>query len=335
MELEKRLRKVVLVVLLVILGGLAGYMVIEGWPFLDALYMTVITLSTVGFREVRTLSPAGMVFTMALIAVGVGGVLYTFSALAEYLIAGQLRGALERRQMNARIAKLENHYILCGFGRVGQQVALEWAREGLPFVVIDNDPESLQRCASCGYLYLEGDAANDELLKAAGIHRARGLVTAVDSDADNVYVTLSARGLCPDLWIVARANLEGAEPKLLRAGANRVLSPYSIGGRRMASLVRRPAVVDFLDVVMHSDQLEMWLEEITVQEASPLAGNTIGTSNVRQVTGATILAVRRSNGSMIVNPSAVTQLQPGDTLIAIGTTSQLKALAQMVRVIRP
>ena len=202
--------------------------------------------------------------------------------------------------------------------------------ERKPFVIVDNNPEALQHCNSLGYLFVEGDASNDEVLKEAGIFKAKGLVSAIDSDADNVYVTLSAKGIRDDLFVVARANLEGAEHKLRKAGANRVISPYSIGGRRLASLLLRPAVVEFMDVVMHSAEIELFMEEVVVHKRSPFVGNTMGNARIKCVAGTNILAIKKMGGEkMIANPATDTLIEEGDRLVALGTKEQLKELEGM------
>lgn len=323
----RQIRKIVFLFLAVIAFGVAGFMAIEGWGFLDALFMTVVTISTVGYREVQPLTGPGMIFDIVLIFLGVGTFLYVITSIGEFVVSGQLSGALGRRKMNKSIQDLKDHYILCGFGRVGQQVALELEREHVPFVVIDNNPEPIQGCSARGYLYIEGDASNDEVLLEAGIMRAKGLVTATDADADNVYITLSAKGLKAGLFVVARANLEKSEYKLTKAGADRVLSPYSIGGRRLASLLLRPTVVEFLDVVMHGTEIELLMEEVIVREKSQFVGGTMGEVRKRCVAGANILALKKKGGEkMIANPVPETRIDAGDRFVALGTREQLRDL---------
>ncbi len=327
MNREWRFVKILILLFFIIVLGVVGFMQIEGWPFLDSLFMTIITMSTVGYREIHPLSNQGKIFAIILIVLGVGSFFYIITSSAEYIVAGYLKGVLGRRKMKKNIDVLNKHYIICGFGRVGEQVALELLREKVPFVIIDNNPDSLQRCVSCGYLYIEGDASNDELLKEAGVLRAKGLVSATDSDADNVYVTLSAKSLNNDLFVVARANLEGAEHKLRKAGADRVLSPYSIGGRRLANLLLRPVVVDFLDVVMHSEEIELLMEEVRVHGKSPFVGATMGEARGKCVAGTNILAIKKKGDvKMLANPSTDTLIEDGDMLVAIGTREQLREL---------
>ena len=240
-------------------------MVFEGWSFSDALYMTVITLTTVGYREVRTLDTTGQLWTMVLLITGVGTLFYAAVSSVELVVEGTIRGYFGRRRMQAAIGKLSGHYILCGYGRVGRQVAAEFARDGVPFVVIDQDPEIVEACAAEGHLALLGEASDDGVLYEAGVRRAKGLVAAVDSDADNVFVVLSARKLNPKLHIVARASSDESAAKLEMAGAERTLSPYAVGGRRLASLATQPLIVDFLDIVTRGEKgIEFRLEEFDV-----------------------------------------------------------------------
>ena len=230
---RRRLGQLAFLVAALVLIGTVGYRVLEGYTWLEALYMTLITLSTVGYGEVRPLSEQGRVFTIGLIVLGVGTGAYLFSALTEYIISGELQGTLERRRRMKAVDRLNQHYIVCGCGRVGEQVAAELARMRLPFVVVTRNPEALARCKQHGFLYIEGDPAEDAVLLQAGIQRARGLVAVLDSDADNLFVVLSARSLNPNLSIVAQAVAEDTEKKLYKAGADRVVSPYTMAGHRM------------------------------------------------------------------------------------------------------
>jgi voltage-gated potassium channel len=299
-------------------------MLIEGWPFGDAIYMTMITISTVGFGEVHPLTYAGRIFSIFLIVGGVSGALFVFSAIIEYIVEGRLGIIFGRRQMKAKIAKLKEHFILCGYGRVGEEIARTFSEEGIPFVIIDSRSENTALAEEQGYLYLVGDATSDKLLVEAGIERARGLVAAVGSDVDNTYITLSARGLRPDLFIEARASSEESEIKLKRAGADRVVSPNSIGARRMAMLALRPTVVDFIDTVTYGRGRELEMENVAVGSDSPLAGQTI--EAIRNQTKAAILAISKKGGKPVANPPGDRVIEVGDRLIIIGTKEQLKAL---------
>lgn len=332
MDRKNIIIKVLIVFFGVLSAGVAGLMIIEGWPFLDALYMSVITVYTVGYSEPRPLTAAGQIFIIIYIISGVGAFLYAISGTAEFIIAGHLGGVLGRKTMKRKINELNGHYIICGFGRVGQQVAVELKRDMVEFVVIDNDAEAIRRCAEQGFLYVQGSASEDEALKAAGIMRAKGLVSAIDSDAENVYVTLSAKTLRPDLCVVARASSIEAEHKLLKAHADRVLSPYTLGGRRLANLLLRPNVVEFLDVAMHGGDGDerLLMEEIEVREMSPFSGLTIGEAKQRCTRGANILAIKQDgNLKVVTDPQSRVTIRNGDLLIALGTSEQLAELEKM------
>ena len=304
--------------------GVIGYMLIEGWSFLDSLYMTITTITTVGYREVYPLSDGGRIFTIFLIIGGVGGAIYTLTGIIQYIIEGNLGTTWWRRRMQNKITNLKGHFILCGFGRVGEEIARTFKEEGIPFVIIENRPECMTRLENTEYLFLQGDATRDEVLKEAGIERARGLVAAVGTDADNTYITLSARGLCPNLFIEARASDEEAEKKLSRAGANRIVSPNSIGARRMAMLAMRPAVVDFIDTVTYGRGRELQLENVDIGQNSQLAGLAIKAA--RSATDITVLAMKKKSGQLVLNPSDEETIEDGDQLVVIGTKEQLATL---------
>lgn len=301
-------------------------MAIEGWPLLDAVYMTVTTLATVGYGEIHPLSPTGRIFTIGLIGVGVGGALYTLTSVMQYVFEGHLGRTWEQRRMENRIDRLRDHFILCGFGRVGRQVARDFVRSGVEFVVIDINQASLDLAAAEGYVCVRGDAENDDTLRRAGIELARGLVTCINADPDNIFVTLSARALRADLVIIARGNNEESAPKLARAGANRVVSPYSIGGRQMAMLAVRPTTVEFVESVLHrGGDGELLLENISVAQGSPLIGSTLEELQTRVAPGVAVLAIRRDHG-LLTRPPLKTDIRRGDELVAIGTPEQLKAV---------
>jgi voltage-gated potassium channel len=324
---------VLFTMVLVLVAGTVGYMIIEQATVLNALYMTVITITTVGFKEVFDLSDAGKVFTLLLILGGVGTILYGLRLLVEFVVKGQLTGIFRRRAVKRQVDKLQNHYIICGYGRVGRAVARHLATQKARFVVIDAEPTSLARAESDGFLVVEGDATRDEVLEEAGIARANGLVAAVGSDADNIYVTLSSRVLNPSLFVVARADSEDAASKLQRAGADRVVSPYGIGGKQMATMMLKPLVSEYLELVTGSGKLEFRVEELQLGERCCAVGRSIEDLAVRRRTGASILAVRRSGtGSVDTNPSAEVLLEVGDTIIAIGTPAEITKLEDLIRV---
>ncbi|MFC1916365.1 potassium channel family protein [Chloroflexota bacterium] len=321
----QRFLRIVSLLFLVIVIGVTSYMTIERWSFLDALYMTVITISTVGYAEVHALSTAGKIFNIVLIVSGVGIMLYTLTVLVQYFIEGRFRNILGRRRMKEKIAKLKGHIILCGYGRVGQEVARVFKGEGTSFIIVELNDEVVNKAINDGYLCLLGNATSDEVLNEAGIQQARGLVAALSNDADNLYLTLSAKEIHPEILVVARASTEESEAKLRRAGADRVILPYRIGGRRIAMLMLRPLVVDFIDTTMHSYGRELVLEDIKVGLESPLAGITI--KEGLDCCGAiAILAVKKKNGNLLPNPSTETLLELDDELVMIGTREQLRVV---------
>jgi voltage-gated potassium channel len=304
--------------------GAIGYAFIEGWSFFDSLYMTVITITTVGYNEIHPLSTGGRLFSIFLIVGGVGGALYTLTGIIQYMAEGSIITNWGRRRMKNRIAQLKEHFIICGFGRVGEEVASIFKEEDVPFIVIDNRPECIARAEQAGYLFLEGDATHDDVLKEAGIEHARGLVASLGSDADNTYITLSARGLYPSLFITVRASEAKAETKLKRAGADRIVSVTSIGARRMAMLALRPAVTDFLDTISRRRGPELQLENVVVEKDSTLAGLSV--ADVRQCSRSNVLALTRKTGRILANPSGEEKIDVGDSLIIMGTNEQLTSL---------
>jgi voltage-gated potassium channel len=303
--------------------GVVGYMLIEGWGFMDALYMTVISITTTGYMEVHPLDTAGRIFTIFLIIGGASSALYALTVIVTYVMEGQLGSALWRRNMKNRIANLKNHFILCGYGRVGQEIAQILSDEKADFVIIDKNREGIAEAEMDMHVYIMADAASDETLKEAGIDRARGLIVALGNDADSTYVVLSARQLKPDLFIEARISAPEAEGKLKRAGANRIISPYSIGARRMAMLALRPEVADFIDIVSFKGK-EMHLENLTVAAGSTLADDNVG--DARKRSKAVVLAINRNNGKLVANPADTEKIQAGDSLIAMGTREELRAM---------
>ncbi|MFH1747020.1 MAG: potassium channel protein [Planctomycetota bacterium] len=330
--ITQRLFKSLFVLGTVVMGGAVGYYLLEGqrgWTAIDAIYMSVITVATVGYGEVHDLDQTGRLFTVVLILCGVGAFTYTITSVGNYLIAGELKGIWDKRRMEKKIIQLNNHYIVCGFGRMGYQVADEFRRQKHDLVVVDRSEEAIERARTAGFLTVLGDAGDDETLNQAGIERARGLVTAIDDDAKNVLVVLSARSMNESLFIVSRANVEGTESKLITAGANRVLWPYGISGRRLTHMALRPHVVEFLELVMHDEELELIMEELTVAIGSALEGAAIQASGVRGTTGATIVALRKRTGKMLVAPGPDTVLEAGDILVALGTRVQLEMLHKL------
>jgi len=318
-------RAVLLVTILTF--GTVGFMLIEGASFLDSLYMTVITITTVGYGEVVHLSAAGRVFNMFLIMIGVAFVLYMFSKITEDVVEGGLRATIGRLRMKKDVARLRNHYIVCGFGRIGKVICKILEENGRPFVVVEKSAHRIPTIIEQGYFVLEGEAADDQILKDAGIMHARGLIAVVSTDADTVYITLSARGINPDLFIMARSSgEEGADTKLIRAGANKVLSPYYIGATRMAQQLVRPTVIDFIDLAVHGGELGLRLEEMVVSASSKLAGSTLMDSEIRKKYDLIVVAIKRQGGEMQFNPSPNTLLVTSDILVVLGNHKDIKNL---------
>ncbi len=319
----KRLRLALISLLALVALGTLGYRLIEGWDILDSLYMTIITLATVGYKEVHNLTPAGKAFTIILIIFGVSIVFWAVASLFETIVSEQLWHTLLRRRMESKISGFRDHFIICGFGRMGQEISRVFRSSNVPYAVIEINPEQLPKLVEGGIPFIEGNASDDKVLTAAGIKQARGLVTVAATDEENVFITLTARGLNPDLFIVARSIREENEDKLKRAGANRVMSPYITGGRRMAFAALRPHVLEFLDATIHADHVVFELDDIDIIEKSPFSGKKIRESKIRETSGATILAVRAKDGSLNYNPNPDTILNVGDTLIMVGTPSEL------------
>ncbi len=314
-----------LVLISVTIVGTAGYMIIEGWPFLDALYMTIIVLTTIGFAEVRPLDDSGRVFTIALAIFGVGGIFYALIAVFQFLLEGELGAILGVQRMKSQIQQLRGHYILCGFGRVGEEIAREFAARAMPFVVVELTPEAVGRAEKRGYPLLVGDATSDNTLREAGIERARGLLAAADSDAGNTFIVLTAKALNPNLHIVARAAHPESQPRMLRAGADRVFSPYVTAGRQMAASALQPAVVEFIDTLATGQAGEHVLAEIDVAPESGFAGQTIAQA-LSQSTSVVVLGLHRRSGEVLVGPPPATSLESGDRVIVMGDHGELEAI---------
>lgn len=308
-----------LLVVLLITMGMVGYMLLEAMSPIDAFYMTIITISTVGFGEVRPLSPEGRVFTSFLIIFGLATVTSVLSNAASVILGPRLWKAVRQRSLEKMLMNLEKHYIVCGYGRMGQQIVRDLQARKEAFVVIETSTEISEQLLEEGIPYITGDATLDETLHEARIGHAVGLVTALDTDADNVMTTLTARELNPRLFIVARAANLTVESRLRRAGANRVVSPYQIGGHRMALALMRPAVHDFMNHIFNvGDDMEVDIGQVDIHEGSPLAGVSIAQSDLRRTRKVTILGVQDSKGQLIINPNTQHVIQPGETLIVIG-----------------
>lgn len=324
---RKRLAWAIAGLTALIVVGSAGYMTLEHYRALDAVFMTVITVSTVGYGEVHPLDAAGQIFTITLIILGVIAFLYTFGVLVEILSSGDLQRLRRGRQMDARLSALRDHVIVCGYGRTGRQVVLELRQSAQPYVIIEMNPEPLAEVVRDEEVYVVGDAASDQVLERAGIARARALVSAVDSDERNVFIVLSARALAPDLAIVARSAQPDTFDKLRRAGADRVVSPYALSGTRMAALAMQPAVVDAIDMVLTGESVPIRMEELVVPE---WAGTSVTAATLRQ-SGAVLLAVRKPDGRLLVGPGDAEPMTAHDIVVAMGTREQLHTLASELR----
>jgi voltage-gated potassium channel len=310
----------------VLAGGTLGYVVIEQWGLWDAFYMTVTTVATVGYREVHELSRAGQAFTVVLIVSGVGTALYTFTLVATAIVEGGLPARLGERRQARMLEQLKDHFIVCGFGRIGSVIAREFERQRVPFVVIEREAARVQQAVEKGYPALGADASREDVLKAAGIERARGLIAAVGTDAENVYAVLTARVLRPDLFIVGRAEGEDSARKLRHAGADRVISPYQIGGQQIAQTAIRPAVVDFVELATSSENLELAMEEVTINRPSTLVDRSIVEANIRQRFGVIVVAIQRKNRNMEFNPEPDSRICEGDKLVVLGRGDSLRLL---------
>lgn len=311
-------------------GGLGFWLIEDGWTFNEAFYMSVITVTTVGFEEVKPLTDSGRIFASFLIFLGVGTVLYIMSSITQTVVEGKLRQVLGRRTLERKIRALKGHYIICGFGRIGALVADMLMERGRQVVVIENNPETLADLDESGIYYVRGSATEDESLLDAGIDRAEGLLATVSSDADNVYIVLTAKGMRPDLFVIARATEPGSERKLKRAGANKVVSPYFIGARRIAQTVIRPSVADFVDLTFHSSDMALQMEEIEVGDHNELIGVELKDSGIREKLDLVILAFKRDDGHMLFNPPSDTIIKQGDILIAMGPHDSMDKLTKML-----
>ena len=324
-------------VLTVVAIGTVGYHWLwrrAGGTWMDALFMTVTTITTIGYGEVKPLDTVGRIFTMLLAVTGIGSLFFTLGVMMEYLVGVRLADPMGRRRMQHRIDELTGHVIVAGMGRVGRQAAIELHAAETPFVAVDPSETALEHAAERGYLALVGDATRDEVLERAGIARARGLIVTTGNDATNVYVVLSARVLNPGLHIVARAADEAGVTKLVRAGANRAVSPYAIGGHRLAHLMLSPVVVDFFETALRRGNDALNIEDLAMGQDSPSLGQTLDSLNIRRATGATVLVVIR-DGNLVVSPPGDLALAAGDRLLALGTGDQLRRLEKLIAAASP
>ena len=323
----KKILAGIFILIIILIYGTSGYMFIEDMSLTDAVYMTVISITTVGFSEVRPLSPAGKYFTVVLIFGGVGFFLYMVSLITEAMLAGGLHTFLGRKNMEKKLNVMKDHYIVCGFGRIGKVISKILHENNRPFMIIENNPEEIAAIKELGYLVLEGDSTNDDMLIKAHIMDAKSLIAVTSSDADNVYIILSARGLKSEIYILARSSgKKGAETKLLRAGANKVFSPYEIGARRMAQSLLRPTVIDFIDLTVHEGELGLRLEELQLSDKATFANKTLMDSGIRSEHDLIVVAIKRLKGEMLFNPNLNTEILPGDILVVLGEHLNIQAL---------
>lgn len=327
-KLTRRILAIIMFNFSVIAFGTLGYWLLEGWDLFDALYMTVITIGSVGYGEVRELSSVGRIFTIVFIVVGVGTVATSFTLLVETILSAELRGERRAARMQKSLEKLKDHVIICGYGRVGRNAADVLRRENLRnVVVIDHNSEVVDRLIQDEQLVLQGDATDDNVLIQAGIERAWGLIVASGDDSINLFIVVSARALNDKMTIVARSTQARNASKMIKAGANRVVSPYDIGGKRMANSLMRPHLTEFIDGLTVGGGVEMWLEELEVEEKSGLTGQTVAQLDLRRRSGVTLLAILRDQ--QVLTPDGSTHLQVGDDLILIGTRQQLDKLESL------
>ncbi|MGD2009663.1 MAG: potassium channel protein [Desulfobacterales bacterium] len=327
---SSRIRIALILLFCTITFGTFGYHFIEGMPFFDAFYMTIITISTVGFSEIKPLSTLGRIVTILIISTGIMIGAYTIGTLLRMFIEGEFGRIFGRRKLERNISAMQGHFIICGYGRIGSIICKELLEDSIPFVIIEEDPSKNSDLEKEGYLYINMDATSEEALMKAGIMSAKGLVTAVRSDANNVFITLTAKDLRPDIFVLSRASDVKNEAKLIKAGASRVVSPYLLGGRRMAEVLKRPTVVDFIDIAMANRKLGLAMEEAKVGDRSTLVGKNLIDSHLRQNYGVIIVAIKKTSGEMIYNPLPSEKLDAGDVIVVIGKKDALKRMSEIM-----
>lgn len=326
--IKQALVSIVLSALLISFGCI-GYMTIEDWNFMDALYMTVITLATVGYGEVNQVSMEGRLFTVLLILMGVSFFVYVTGNVIQFLVEGRIRAVLGRRKLDSQIHRLSDHFIICGYGRIGKELSRYLIQKYIDVVIIEREDKRVHAMDDDGILYIVGEATDEKVLERAGIHRARGLITAVATDADNVFLVLIAKQLNPKLFIVARASQDSSKKTLMAAGADKVISPYDLGARRMAHAILRPTVIRFLEMAFTDDDTDIQMEEITIQPNSRLVGVCLKDSGIRQNLDLIIIVIKKTDNSMVFNPKANTMFEAGDVVVAVGRAKSLKAFERM------
>jgi len=328
---SRKLRYSFLMLIGILAFGTLGYYYFENMSLFDAFYMTMITISTVGFSEIIPLTHVGRTITVIVIILGISVGTYTISLIVRWFVEGELRNIFGRLRVQKQISALKDHFIICGFGRIGRIICKELREDNIDFVVIEQDAASLEGIEHEQYLFLEMDATSEEALIKAGIMKAKGLVSVVNSDANNVFITLTAKGLRPDIFVLARATEDKNEEKLTRAGATRVISPYLIGARRMAEVLKRPTVVDFIDIAMMGNQLGLMMEEAKIGQNSNLVGKTLIENQLRKDYGIIIVAIKKIAGNMIFNPSPSEKLESGDVIVVIGEKENMKKMREVLQ----
>jgi len=326
MNAAVRLRVALLLCGVVLGVGTVGYHLLEGWSFPDAFYMTVITIFTVGYSEVRPLSDAGHYFTVLLIFTGVGAIGYTATTVTADLVSGQIRQLLRGQRMEKRLSRLKDHVILCGYGKTGREIAREFHAAGVSLCVVDADEQAVEDALQAGLLALHGDATDERVLERCGLRQSRGVLTALPRDSENLFVTLTVREVSPGTPIVARGLEPGSEARLLRAGASHVVSPAVIGGRRMAAVLLHPEIIDFLDIFMKKDDVGWTLSQLEVGERSPVAGRTLQEARLREVSGGALVLGLHRGGEVCPLPGADSRIEAGDVLVVLGTQGMLDRL---------
>ena len=328
MILTKKLKITLIGLFTIIIIGTFGFHFIEGWSFVDSFYTTITTLATVGYGDFTPITTEGKIFAVFIIIFGVGTMLYSFGLISETVMEGRLRILLGRGKLEKIIEKMNNHYIICGGGRIGFLICRELMAGKMPCVVIDNNPEVIQKAQDEGFICFKGDATQDKVLIEAGIKRAKGIICVLPTDAENLYVILTAKELNQNIYIMSRSEEEESEHRLLRAGADRVMSPYTLGGVRMAMAILRPAMLDFIEITTSRQSLELRMEEISICKDSPFISKTLEDSGIRKRYGLIIVAVKKDSGKMIFNPLANYVIEEGDRLISMGEDENVKQFAQ-------
>jgi voltage-gated potassium channel len=308
---------------LITVSGTVGYHFLEGWSLANSLYATIVTIGTVGFGDFYPITPMGKLFAIFIIVFGVGTMAYTFAMIMEALMEGRFKDILGRGKLEKRIKKMENHYIICGYGKIGNLICGELTHEKVEFVVVDNNSMIIQHIEDNGFAYVNGNAAEDKTLLAAGIKTAKGVVCTLPTDADNLYVVLAAKELNPDVYVLSRFEDNASERRLMKAGADRVISPYKVGGVRMSQAILRPAMLDFIEITTRRGSLSLRMEELNINDGSPVVGRNLEQSGLRKEYGLIVVAVEKKSGKMVFNPMASYEIESGDKLIALGEGENL------------